>query len=233
LIYYLYLYHRLEQLRFQQNEEREQKLRQWEIWIIRITELEKKCQEKLGDLKSKGEPQDKMEVEDQIILAKVSFQSYVYANLYVAFFVFLPHTTHGALTRCYITARCIFPMLQEFQEELQSAKPAITDGLDYGKHLIEDDTINEDNKAKIRQDVHHFEGDLVKLEQANDDEHKRYHLEACYWNIIPLIFLRWSARSYLNLSFSFSNIARSTNWQFCSQIERIYRGYHYMRSPNM
>lgn len=60
-------------------------MRQWEIWIIRITELEKKCQEKLGDLKSKGEPQDKTEVEDQIILAKVSFQSYVYANLYVAF----------------------------------------------------------------------------------------------------------------------------------------------------
>ena len=88
LKYYLYLYHRLEQLRFQQNEEREQKLRQWEIWIIRITELEKKCQEKLGDLKSKGEPQDKTEVENQIILAKVSFQSYVYANLYVALYGF-------------------------------------------------------------------------------------------------------------------------------------------------
>lgn len=69
--------------------------------------------------------------------------------------------------------------LQEFQEELQLAKPAITDGLEYGKHLLEDNTINEDNKAKIRQDVHHFEGDLVKLEQANDVEHKRYHLEAC------------------------------------------------------
>lgn len=102
--------------------------------------------------------------------------------------------------------------MQEFQEELQLAKPAITDGLEYGKHLLEDNTINEDNKAKIRQDVHHFEGDLVKLEQANDVEHKRYHLEACYWNIIPRIFLRWSARSYLILSFSFFNIARSTNW---------------------
>lgn len=41
--------------------------------MIRITELEKKCQEKLADLKSKGEPQDQTEVEDQIVLAKVSF----------------------------------------------------------------------------------------------------------------------------------------------------------------
>ena len=56
-----------------QNEEKERKLKQWEIWIIRITELEKKCQEKLGDLKSKGEPQNKSEVEDQIVLAEVSF----------------------------------------------------------------------------------------------------------------------------------------------------------------
>ena len=64
---------RLEQIYVRQNEEKERKLKQWEIWIIRITELEKKCQKKLGDLKSKGEPQDKTEVEDQIVLAKVSF----------------------------------------------------------------------------------------------------------------------------------------------------------------
>ena len=63
--------------------------------------------------------------------------------------------------------------MQEFQEELQSAKPVITDGLEYGKHLLEDDTIDADNKANIRQDIHHLEGDLVKLEQANDEEHKR------------------------------------------------------------
>lgn len=56
-----------------QNEEKGKKLKQWEIWIIRITELEKKCQGKLGDLKSKGEPRDKTEVEDQIVLAEVSF----------------------------------------------------------------------------------------------------------------------------------------------------------------
>ena len=68
-----FFFSRLEQLYVQQNEEKEQKLKQWEIWIIRITEVEKKCQEKLGDLKSKGEPQDKTEVEDQIVLAEVSF----------------------------------------------------------------------------------------------------------------------------------------------------------------
>lgn len=55
-----------------QNKEKEQKLKQWEIWVVRMTEKENKCQEKLRDLKSKGEPQDKKEVEDQIILAKVS-----------------------------------------------------------------------------------------------------------------------------------------------------------------
>ena len=68
-----FFFSRLEQLYVRQNEEKEQKLKQWEIWIIRITEVEKKCHEKLGDLKSKGEPQDKTEVEDQIVLAEVSF----------------------------------------------------------------------------------------------------------------------------------------------------------------
>lgn len=49
----------------------------------------------------------------------------------------------------------------------------ITDGLDYGSRLLEDDVIDEDNKAKVKQDVHHLEGDLMKLEQASDDEQKR------------------------------------------------------------
>jgi len=59
-------------LHAQQNQDKEQKLKKWEIWIIRIIELERKCQEKLDDLKSKGEPEDTKDVEDQIILAKVS-----------------------------------------------------------------------------------------------------------------------------------------------------------------
>ena len=80
----------------------------------------------------------------------------------------------------------------------------ITDGLEYGSHLLEDDLIDEDNKAKISQDVHHLEGVLVKLEQANDDEHKRYHLkryEACYRNTVPLSFFLWSDRTFRFLFF--------------------------------
>lgn len=68
----LFNFFRLEQLHAQQNQEKEQKLKKWEIWVIRMTELEKKCQEKLDDLKSKGEPEDTKDVEDLIILAKVS-----------------------------------------------------------------------------------------------------------------------------------------------------------------
>ena len=75
---------RLEQIHVRQNEEREQKLKQWEIWIIRITQLEKKCQEKLKDLKSKREPKDKKGLEDQIILAKVGL-----AKFYVVPFLLL------------------------------------------------------------------------------------------------------------------------------------------------
>lgn len=68
---------RLEQVNAQQNQEKDQKLKKWEIWIIRITERERKCQEKLDLLKSKGEPEDKKDVEEQMILAKVSLLTYV------------------------------------------------------------------------------------------------------------------------------------------------------------
>ena len=87
---------------------------------------------------------------------------------------------------------------------MQSAKPVITDGLKYGSHLLEDDVIDEDNKAKIRRDVHHLEEDLVKMEQANDDEHKRCHLksnEVHYMNTIPLAFFLWFDPTYRFLSF--------------------------------
>ena len=59
----------------------------------------------------------------------------------------------------------------------------ITDGIEYGSLLLEDDTIDEDNKAKIKQEVHHLEGDLVKLEQANDDEQRRYN--HCLRSMLP------------------------------------------------
>ena len=55
-----------------QEEEKKEKVDRWEIWIIRIKELQGKCQEKMKDLKSKSEPQNKKDVEEQIILANVS-----------------------------------------------------------------------------------------------------------------------------------------------------------------
>ena len=63
--------------------------------------------------------------------------------------------------------------MQEFEGELQSAKPVIADGLEYGSRLLEDDVIDDDNKAKVKQDVYHLEGELRKLQEACDDENKR------------------------------------------------------------
>lgn len=74
---------RLQQIYFQQNEEKEKKLKQWEIWVIRINKLQGECQEKVKDLKSKGDPHDKKDLEEQIVLAKVSFFLSVSKNLYV------------------------------------------------------------------------------------------------------------------------------------------------------
>ena len=72
-----------------------------------------------------------------------------------------------------LQANWIFHSLQAFEEELQSAKPVIADGLEYGSRLLEDEVIDDDNKAKVKQEVHHLEGELRKLEEACDDEHKR------------------------------------------------------------
>ena len=74
---------RLQQIYFQQNEEKEKKLKQWEIWVIRINKLQGECQEKVKDLKSKGDPHDKKDLEEQIVLAKVSLFLSVSENLYV------------------------------------------------------------------------------------------------------------------------------------------------------
>lgn len=59
---------RLEQLLAQQDEKK-QKLKRWEIWLIRIEELEQSCREKLQNLESKGDPED---LQDQIIHVQVS-----------------------------------------------------------------------------------------------------------------------------------------------------------------
>ena len=63
---------RLENLSLKQEEDKAEKVQRWEIWIIRIRELQDKCKEKTKDLKSKSEPQNKKDVEEQIILADVS-----------------------------------------------------------------------------------------------------------------------------------------------------------------
>lgn len=48
-----------------------QKLKNWENWTTRIKELMGDCEDKLADLKSKEEPKDGKELEQQIIIANV------------------------------------------------------------------------------------------------------------------------------------------------------------------
>ena len=63
---------RLEDLSLKQEEEKNEKVDRWEIWIIRIRELQVRCRDKAEELKSKSEPQNKKDVEEQIILVNVS-----------------------------------------------------------------------------------------------------------------------------------------------------------------
>ena len=63
---------RLEDLSLKQKQDKADKVATWEIWIIRIRELQDQCQAKTKALKSAGEPQNKKDVEEQIIQAKVS-----------------------------------------------------------------------------------------------------------------------------------------------------------------
>lgn len=71
---------RLDNLNLKQEEDKTEKIQRWEIWIIRIRELLDKCKGKMKDLKSKGEPQNKKDVREQIVLAEVR-------TLYVCMFV--------------------------------------------------------------------------------------------------------------------------------------------------
>lgn len=58
---------RLEEALKEQGEK--QKLKNWENWTARIKEVMGNCEDKLADLKSKGEPKDEKDVEEQMILA--------------------------------------------------------------------------------------------------------------------------------------------------------------------
>ena len=49
----------------------EQKVKHWKNRTARIQELMNDCDDKLADLKSKGDPKDRRDVEEQIFLAKV------------------------------------------------------------------------------------------------------------------------------------------------------------------
>ena len=58
---------------FYQEEGQKQKLKKWEDSVARSRELIGNCEDKLADLQSRGDPKDKTEVEEQIVLAKVRF----------------------------------------------------------------------------------------------------------------------------------------------------------------
>lgn len=62
---------RLEEALKEQGEK--QKLKNWENWTARIKEVMGNCEDKLADLKSKGEPKDEKDLEEQTILANVRF----------------------------------------------------------------------------------------------------------------------------------------------------------------
>lgn len=57
--------------------------------------------------------------------------------------------------------------------ELQSAKPVILEGLDYGRQLLNDDVMDDDKKADIKKDVDEVEYDLAKMEKDQADQQGR------------------------------------------------------------
>ncbi|XP_068690393.1 utrophin-like [Montipora foliosa] len=244
---------RLEQLSFQQEEERKQKLDKWEIWIIRIEELEKRCQEKLENLRTKGQPEDRKDVEDQIILAQefqeglesakpeiveglaygsqlleddfldddskadiksnIQVMSEGLTNLEKASDdetgrlkdLLLFHEEEGKRRKFSnweeITVRMkeLMASCQEklqdlrskgdpkdrkdvdeqviladaFKNELESSKPIIGDGLEYGHQLLEDNDLDEDKRSAVAQVIHELEGEWTRLEDAVTHEERR------------------------------------------------------------
>ena len=63
--------------------------------------------------------------------------------------------------------------IQECSNKLQASKPEINAGLAFGKELLEDDFIGDVNKANIKQDLNELEGDMERLERANDEQERR------------------------------------------------------------
>lgn len=77
------LFYRLEYLLlFHEEENKRQKLSKWEDSVTRMKELMGNCEDKLEELKSKGDPKDSKDAEEQIILANVRLK-------FVCLFLFL------------------------------------------------------------------------------------------------------------------------------------------------
>ena len=64
--------YRLADLISKQEKEKVEIVDRWEIWLTRIKELIVKCQGKGMELKARGEPQKKKEIDEQLTLANVS-----------------------------------------------------------------------------------------------------------------------------------------------------------------
>lgn len=62
---YLLLYH--------EEEGKRQKLSKWEDSVTHMKKLMGNCDEKLEELKLKGDPNDRKEADEQVALAKVSY----------------------------------------------------------------------------------------------------------------------------------------------------------------
>lgn len=78
LIEHFGLLNRLEELlESQREEEKNQKLQKWEDWKAHIKYSIGNCEDKLVDLKSKGDPKDKKDIEEQIALNKVRSWSFI------------------------------------------------------------------------------------------------------------------------------------------------------------
>ena len=77
-----------------------------------------------------------------------------------------------------------FLILQAFRNELESSKPTVSDGLDYGHHLLEDDDINKEMKSSVAQDIKNLEDDWANLKDADTDEEQRLNFarrRPSYW----------------------------------------------------
>ena len=57
--------------------------------------------------------------------------------------------------------------------ELESSKPVIEEGLDYGRQLLHDDVIDDDKKADIKKEVEEVEYNIEKMQRDNADEQGR------------------------------------------------------------